>query len=66
MTQMVEQSKRDQLAKEEATMNEIKQNMAEQAMPSTDENIKKLEQRVTDAKNDLFAAESKAKEAKTA
>jgi len=35
-------------------------------MPSTDENIKKLEQRVTDAKNDLFAAESKAKEAKTA
>ena len=35
-------------------------------MPSTDESIKQLEQRVTDAKNELLAAEGKAKEAKTA
>ena len=60
MEQMMEASRRDLHLKETAAINDFKYHVAEATPPATNENVKKVEEKLAKAKLELPAVEAKA------
>ena len=58
--EMMEASRRDLHLKESAAINDFRQSVVEATLPATDENVKKVEEKLAKAKLELPAVEAKA------